>query len=40
MSADELAEARKRKADAKAQAIEGVADVGEAGMDYAGTMGG
>jgi hypothetical protein len=40
MTADELAEARQRKAAAKAQAIEGVADIGEAGMDYAGTMGG
>ena len=40
MSADELAEARKRKQAAKDQAIEGVSDIGEAGMDYAGTMGG
>lgn len=39
MSADELAEARKRKQAGKDQAIEGVADVGQAGMDYATTMG-
>tara|TARA_R100000005_G_C4990369_1_gene197835 strand:- start:500 stop:1129 length:630 start_codon:yes stop_codon:yes gene_type:complete len=40
MSADELAEARKRKQEAKDQVVEGVSDIGEAGMDYAGTMGG
>jgi hypothetical protein len=40
MSADELAEARKRKQAAKDQVVEGVSDIGEAGMDYAGTMGG
>lgn len=40
MSADELAEARKRKQAGKDQAIEGVADIGDAAMDYGGTMGG